>query len=387
MRFLDEYRDADIAQKLLSQIQAVAEQRAGKDGSRFVLMEVCGGQTHGLLRHGIDEALEDHVELIHGPGCPICVTPEESIDLAQQLCLLPDVTLTSFGDMLRVPGSHQTLLDSRMNGGSLQIVYSPLDAVELAQQQPERHVVFFAVGFETTAPATAIAVQQAKQLGLSNFSLLTSHVRVQPAMELLAASPNCRVEGFLAAGHVCTVTGFANYQSFVERFRLPVVVTGFEPVDLLRGILRCVQMLAQNEHGVENQYARSARQDGNQAAVELIDQVYEVCDQEWRGFGVIPNGGLRLTEKFEEFDARKRFSELAAEFRHSNEESLSLAGDECSAHECQLGDILTGRIRPDQCEAFATRCTPERPLGAPMVSDEGACSAYYRYRRPTLPTE
>jgi hydrogenase expression/formation protein HypD len=358
MKYVDEFRQAEACQRLIREIRDTAKRR-------WTLMEVCGGQTHGLLRYGIDTALADSVRLIHGPGCPVCVTPLESIDLAIDLARRADVTVASFGDMLRVPGSRESLLAARAEGGHVRIVYSPLDAVQHAHAHCDEQVVFFAVGFETTAPATALAVHQAAELGLENFSLLVAHVRVQPAMELLAASRDNSVQGFLGAGHVCTVAGYDSYRSFVERFHLPVVVTGFEPVDLLTGILECVRQLEAGEAKVVNCYGRSAAAPGNLAALAIVEDVYEACDRSWRGLGVIPGGGYRLQPKWARFDAERRFGKCAALVR------------ECT--ECRSGEILTGRIKPTECEFFGNRCTPESPLGAPMVSAEGACAAYYRY--------
>ena len=364
MKFVDEYREPEHCARLLSEIRQLATRP-------WTLMEVCGGQTHGLLRYGIDTALDGVVRLIHGPGCPVCVTPLESIDMAIELARRPDVTLASFGDMLRVPGSHESLLQARADGANVHIVYSPLDAVRLAQQNPGRHVVFFAVGFETTAPSTALAVQQAAQLGLDNFSLLVSHVRVQPAMEMLADSKDCTVQGFLAAGHVCTVAGYESYRQFVKTYNLPVVVTGFEPVDLLMGILECVRQLECDEADVVNCYSRSVFAPGNERALAIMDDIYEICDRPWRGIGVVPGGGFRIRSKWAQFDAEKRFTP-----------STTTSVRECS--ECRSGDVLTGKIKPTECAHFGLRCNPDSPLGAPMVSAEGACAAYYRYSRPGI---
>jgi len=364
MKHLDEYRHPQRCRALLEKIRKTATRR-------WSIMEVCGGQTHGLLRWGIDEELRGIVELLHGPGCPVCVTPLEAIDWAVELAGREDVVLASFGDMLRVPGSRGSLLTARAAGANVQIVYSPLDAVQIALQQPARQVVFFAVGFETTAPATALAVQQAGRLGLENFSLLVCHVRVQPAMEMLVESGDCRVDGFLAAGHVCTVAGFESYRQFVDRFRLPVVVTGFEPVDLLAGIGECVEQLESGEARLANRYERSVRGEGNPHALQVMEDVYEVCDRPWRGFGVVPGGGLRLRERWSAYNAERRFGKR---------ETLPLV--EPRAVEtplCRSGDVLTGRIKPTDCAEFGRRCTPDNPLGAPMVSAEGACAAYYRY--------
>ena len=359
MKYLDEYRDAQLCQKLLEQIRRRASQR-------WTLMEVCGGQTHGLLRWGIEEELAGVVDLIHGPGCPVCVTPLEAIDYAVELARRDDLLLASFGDMVRVPGSRSSLQAARGEGGHVRIVYSPLDAVRLAAKEPERQVVFFAVGFETTAPATALAVCQADRLGLTNFSLLASHVRVQPAMELLADDASCRVQGFLAAGHVCTVIGYDEFHEFARKYRLPVVVTGFEPVDLLTGILACVEQLERGQSTVDNQYSRSVRAAGNREAIRLVNDVFEVCDRPWRGFGVVPRGGLALRPRWRNFDATVRFPRT----------SLPVI----EPTECRSGDVLAGRIKPTECAAFGAGCSPETPLGAPMVSTEGACAAYYRYR-------
>lgn len=358
MKYVDEFRDPAAARRLVAEIR----RRVTRP---WTIMEVCGGQTHSLLRHGIEEELRDEVELIHGPGCPVCVTPLEAIDFAHELAARPDVMLTSFGDMLRVPGSRGSLLDVSAAGGRVRAVYSPLDAVALAQREPRRQIVFFAVGFETTAPATALAVLQAAQLGLTNFSLLVAHVRVQPAMESIVAAPDHRVAAFLAAGHVCTVMGCDSYEDFVRRFRVPVVVTGFEPLDLLEGILQCVRQLEAGECRVDNQYARSVRSAGNAAARQLVESVYEVCDRPWRGLGTVPAGGLRLRREFAAFDAEQRFGPTQLPV--------------ISASSCRSAEVLTGRLKPPQCEAFGTRCTPETPLGAPMVSSEGACAAYFRY--------
>lgn len=361
MKYLDEYRDPRRCRQLLAEIRHTATRV-------WTLMEVCGGQTHGLLRYGIDQQLQSVVRLIHGPGCPVCVTPLESIDFAIDLARRPGVTLTSFGDMLRVPGSRESLLTAGSTGGNVRTVYSPLDAVGLAQRNPSTHFVFFAVGFETTTPATALAAKQASQLGLDNFSLLVSHVRVQPAMELLVQNPGNTVEGFLAAGHVCTVVGYESYRQFVQQYRLPVVVTGFEPVDLLAGILECVRQLEQGEAKVSNCYERSVSAAGNRHALEIIEDVYDICDRPWRGMGVVPRGGFRLRQKYQQFDAAQRFQPTSP----TNGES----------GECRSGEVLTGRLKPTDCPWFGNRCTPETPLGAPMVSSEGACAAYFRYASP-----
>jgi hydrogenase expression/formation protein HypD len=360
VKYLDEYRTEEHARTLVSAIRRTATRR-------WALMEVCGGQTHTLIRSGIDRMLENEVELIHGPGCPVCVTPLETIDRAIALAQRPGVTLASFGDMLRVPGSATDLLAVKAAGGDVRIVYSPLDAVRLAQRHPERDVVFFAVGFETTAPANAMAVHHARQLGLSNFSMLASHVLVPPAMEAILASPHCRVQGFLAAGHVCAVMGWHEYEPIAQRHRVPIVVTGFEPVDLLHGILMVVEMLEAGRAGVENQYVRAVTRDGNVHARQLVARVFRVTHRKWRGIGGIPDSGLGLADEYAAYDAELRFS-----LGHVTAEEPA---------ECIAGSILQGLQRPSDCAAFATRCTPERPLGAPMVSSEGACAAYYHYAR------
>jgi hydrogenase expression/formation protein HypD len=365
VKFVDEYRDPALGHALLERIRKATT-------ADWTLMEVCGGQTHTILRSGIDRLLPPQLRLLHGPGCPVCVTPLELIDRALAIAALPGVTFCSFGDMLRVPGSTTDLLTVRARGGDVRMVYSPLDAVELARKHPDRQIVFFAVGFETTAPATALAARQARQLGLDNFSLLVAHVLVLPAMESVLESPDNRVQAFLAAGHVCTVTGFEDYHAFAARYRVPIVVTGFEPADLLEGILMAVRQLEEGRHEVENQYARSVRRAGNPAARAAVAEVYEVCDRPWRGMGVLPRSGLRLTDAYREYDAEHRFAIPALQVEEPRA--------------CRSGEVLQGRIRPDECEAFGTLCTPEHPLGAPMVSSEGACAAYRKYGRLPLRT-
>jgi len=362
MKYVDEFRDADLAKSLVQQIRATARRR-------WTIMEVCGGQTHGLLRYGIPHAVHDAVELIHGPGCPVCVTSQDNIDRAQAMALQPGVALTSFGDMLRVPGSEFSLLQVRARGGDVRIVYSPMDAVRLAIREPDLQVVFFAVGFETTMPATALAVLQAAERNLTNFSVLVSHVRVQPAMEQILQARDCRVQAFLAAGHVCTVTGYECYRDMVSQHRIPIAVTGFEPLDLLSGILNCVRQLEAQTAELTNCYPRAVSAEGNAAAVDLVDRVYEVADQEWRGIGLIPQGGFRLRNAWERFDAAKRFHTRLTPVQHSG----------LSQSDCRAGDVLSGRIRPPDCSHFGRGCTPETPLGAPMVSSEGACAAWYQY--------
>ncbi|MFF4362785.1 hydrogenase formation protein HypD [Streptomyces sp. NPDC001604] len=360
MKYIDEFNDPDLARRLLDEIRATATRP-------WALMEVCGGQTHSIIRHGIDQLLPEQVELIHGPGCPVCVTPLEVIDKALEIAARPGVIFCSFGDMLRVPGTDRDLFRVKGEGGDVRVVYSPLDALELARRNPDREVVFFAIGFETTAPANAMAVHQARRLGLTNFSLLVSHVRVPPAIEAIMTAPECRVQGFLAAGHVCSVMGTAEYPELAERFRVPLVVTGFEPLDILEGIRRAVRQLERGEHRVENAYPRAVREDGNPAAVRMIEEVFEVTDRNWRGIGPIPLSGWRLTEAFRAFDAEHRF------------DVTGIRTEEPA--ECRAGEVLQGLIKPTECAAFGTTCTPRTPLGATMVSSEGACAAYYLYRR------
>lgn len=364
MKFVDEYRDA-VA------VKALAAAIARRVTQPWTLMEICGGQTHSILKFGLDELLPSSITLVHGPGCPVCVTPAELIDAAVALALRPDVTLCSFGDMLRVPGSGIDLLTARARGGDVRIVYSPLDAVALAARERERAVVFFAVGFETTAPANALAVLQAQRRGLENFSLLVSHVLVPPAIEAILSAPDNRVQGFLAAGHVCTVMGTQEYGPLAQRFRVPIVATGFEPVDILRGVLACVEQLESGRAEVANAYGRAVRTEGNPHARRVIAEVFEVSDRNWRGLGRILRSGLALRSELARFDAAQRFDP---------------AGEvPPEPTECISGLILRGAKKPTECPAFGTRCTPERPLGAPMVSSEGACAAYHRYRLRAMP--
>ena len=360
MKFIDEYRDADAAQEFARGITRITTRP-------WTLMEVCGGQTHAIVKFGIDELLPKQLTLVHGPGCPVCVTPLELIEKSIEIASRPEVIFCSFGDMMRVPGSTKNLLAVKAEGGDVRIVYSPLDAVKIARDNPAREVVFFAVGFETTAPANAMAVYQAKKLGLKNFSLLVSHVLVPPAMEAILSSPNNRVQGFLAAGHVCTVMGYTEYPPIAAKYHVPIVVTGFEPLDILQGIYMCVQQLEEGRSEVENQYARAVRREGNATAQQLIHEVFSVVPRKWRGVGEIPQSGFGLSTAYLEFDAERRFG-LAD--RHIDEPS-----------ECISGLVLQGLKKPNECAAFGTLCTPEHPLGATMVSSEGACAAYYRYRR------
>lgn len=360
MRYLNEYRDGDAAGKLLAQIERVAIHP-------WTLMEVCGSQTHALLKYGIDRMLSDRLTLIHGPGCPVCVTPVEIIDQALAIAARPDVIFASYGDMLRVPGTAKDLLSVKAEGGDVRMVYSPLDAIAIARANPEKKVVFFAIGFETTAPANAMAAVIADREGLDNFFLLTSHVLVPPAIELIACSPENRVQGFLAPGHVCTITGYEEYEVLAERYHLPIVVTGFEPLDLLQAVYMLARQLEAGEHRVENQYSRSVRREGNVQAKDLMERVFGVVDHKWRGIGVIPCSGLRLKGPYARFDAACAF------------DVIGITSEE--APQCIAGLILQGIRRPSECPAFNTTCTPEHALGAPMVSSEGACAAYYYYAR------
>ncbi|MDG3005441.1 hydrogenase formation protein HypD [Paludisphaera mucosa] len=360
MRHLDEYRDPSAAKSLLRSIRR-ATTRA------WTLMEICGGQTHSILKYGIDELLPPEITLVHGPGCPVCVTPVELIDKAVEIASRTGVIFCSFGDMLRVPGSHGDLLAVKASGGDVRLVYSPLDCLSLAERNPEKTVVFFAVGFETTAPANAMAVRQASRRGIDNFAVLVSHVTVPPAMSAILESPDNHVQGFLAAGHVCSVMGCAEYETLAERFRIPIVVAGFEPLDLLDGIHHCICMLEEGRIGVENRYARAVRPGGNERAKELMAEVFEVTDRKWRGIGTILRSGYRLRSEFARFDAEARFDLGALRA----EESRS----------CLSGLILQGLKKPHECPEFGGRCTPTSPLGATMVSSEGACAAYYQYGR------
>ncbi|MGD0837904.1 MAG: hydrogenase formation protein HypD [Polyangia bacterium] len=360
MKFVDEYRDQAQAEQLAQAILRATTRP-------WSIMEVCGGQTHSIVKYGIDELLPPQITLLHGPGCPVCVTPLEMVDKALQIALAPQVIFCSFGDMLRVPGSHGDLFSVKAKGADVRIVYSPLDALRLARDNPQREVVFFAVGFETTAPANAMAVFQAHAQGIGNFSVLVSHVLVPPAMAALLSAPDNRTQAFLAAGHVCTVMGFHQYFALAEKFRVPIVVTGFEPLDILQGILMCVTQLESGRAEVANQYVRSVKPQGNRAAQDLMAQVFRVVNRKWRGIGEIALSGYGLAAEFSGYDAELRFGVAG----YQREEDA----------ECISGQILRGVKKPQECPAFARRCTPEHPLGATMVSDEGACAAYYRYRR------
>jgi hydrogenase expression/formation protein HypD len=360
MKYINEYRDAHLVQGVIDELTRVITQH-------WVIMEICGGQTHAIMKHGLDQLLPENIELVHGPGCPVCVTSLEKIDKALAIASQPNVIFTSYGDMLRVPGSDGDLFSIRASGGDVRVVYSPLDAVKIAQENPDKQVVFFAIGFETTAPANVMSVIQAKNLDLKNYSLLISHVRVPPAMDAILSSPTNRVQGFLAAGHVCTVMGFWEYGSIAKKYNVPVVVTGFEPLDILQGILMVVQQLENGQHEVINAYSRVVSFDGNKSAQKMINQVFEDCDQKWRGIGSIPLSGWQLREEYKAFDAEYRFS---VDQIQPKESPL-----------CIAGEILQGLKKPYECSAFVNQCTPEHPLGATMVSSEGACAAYYRYGR------
>jgi hydrogenase expression/formation protein HypD len=363
VKYLDEFSDPDLARRLLDQIHAATTRP-------WAIMEVCGGQTHSIIRHGIDQLLPDRIEMIHGPGCPVCVTPLEIIDKALAIAARPDVTFCSFGDMLRVPGSEKDLFQIKSAGGDVRVVYSPMDALKLARDNPDRQVVFFGIGFETTAPANAMTVYQAKRLGIRNFSLLVSHVLVPPAIAAIMEAPNCRVQGFLAAGHVCSVMGTAEYPPLAQKYAVPVVVTGFEPLDILEGIRRTVRQLESGRHEVENAYPRAVLADGNPAAIAMLRNVFEVTDRTWRGIGMIPASGWRLSDAYRDFDAEARF------------DVASMRTAESAV--CRSGEVLQGHIKPNECAAFGRECTPRNPLGATMVSSEGACAAYYLYRRLDL---
>ncbi len=364
MRYLDEFRDPALAKRLIDEIH----RRATRS---WTVMEVCGGQTHSLIRNGIDTLLEGAVDFIHGPGCPVCVTPLEMIDRALAIAARPEVAFCSFGDMLRVPGSSRDLFSVKAAGGDVRVVYSPLDSVRIAEQNPDRQVVFFGVGFETTAPANAMSVLAAKHRGLTNFSMLVSHVLVPPAMTAILTSPSNRVQAFLAAGHVCTVMGTWQYGPLVREHRVPIVVTGFEPLDLLEGVRQAVIALESGEPSLVNAYPRAVAPQGNAVAQAVLGDVFEVCDRQWRGIGMIPQSGWRLSARYGDFDAEQRFA----------------VGDLTVAESalCHSGQVLQGLIKPHECPAFGTACTPRNPLGATMVSSEGACAAYFQFRRLDLP--
>ncbi len=360
MKYLSEFRDYKSAEILAKKISEITKRD-------WKIMEICGGQTHSILKYSIDELLPEKITLIHGPGCPVCVTPLEMIDKAIKIASRSDVIFTSFGDMLRVPGSELDLLSVKANGGDVRMVYSPLDAVRIAQANPDKKVVFFAVGFETTAPANGMAVLTAKNLGLKNFSILCSHVLVPPAIEALMSGFNSNIQGFLAAGHVCTVMGYEEYIPISEKYQIPIVVTGFEPIDILQGIYRCVTLLEEGKPIVDNQYSRAVRKEGNPEAKRIIKEVFEITDRKWRGIGLIPKSGYKLKDEFSDFDAEKIF------------DLGNIFVDEPEI--CIAGEVLQGLKTPLECPAFGKECTPENPLGAPMVSSEGACAAYFHYKK------
>jgi hydrogenase expression/formation protein HypD len=358
MQFTNEFRDSELVSGVLSKIRRTITRP-------WVLMEICGGQTHSIMRYGLDQLLPEEIELVHGPGCPVCVTPLEQIDRAMAIAASPNVIFCSFGDMLRVPGSGQDLFSIRAHGGQVRVVYAPLDAVRIAQENPDKQVVFFAIGFETTAPANAVAILQAKALGLKNFSVLVSQVRVPPAMHAILGAPHNRVQGFLAAGHVCTIMGYWEYEPIALQYQTPMVVTGFEPLDLVYGIQMTIEQLEKGTVEVQNAYSRVVTREGNRSAQAMIEKVFQPVDRAWRGIGTIPQSGWGLSPAFAEFDAESRFDVSHIQTRESPL--------------CIAGQILQGQTKPPQCPAFGTSCTPENPLGAPMVSSEGACSAFYRY--------
>jgi hydrogenase expression/formation protein HypD len=360
MKYLDEYRDAALAEKLVDEIRRVTTKP-------WVLMEVCGGQTHSIVKYGIDRLLPNEIELVHGPGCPVCVTSLEMIDKAHAIAQRPDVIFCSFGDMLRVPGSQDDLLILKSRGADVRVVYSPIDCLKIARAIPDKRVVFFAIGFETTAPANAMSVWQAQKQDIKNFSILVSHVLVPPAIASILQSPLNRVQGFLGPGHVCTVMGYREYESIAERFKVPIVITGFEPIDILEGVLMVVRQLEARTARVENQYPRVVQRDGNRVAQDLVNQVFEVCDRKWRGVGSIPKSGYKLRYEFREHDAERIF-----ETKEIDTEEPEI---------CISGLVLQGVKKPHDCPAFGKQCTPEHPLGATMVSAEGACAAYYTYGR------
>jgi len=360
MKYLDEYRDEKVAQKIVGEI--------GRAISRpWVLMEVCGGQTHSIVKYGLDRLLPEQVELVHGPGCPVCVTSLEMIDRAHAIARRPDVIFCSFGDMLRVPGSHSDLFKIKAEGGNIRIVYSPLDCLKIARANPEKQVVFFAIGFATTAPANAMAVWQAREQGIRNFSVLVSHVLVPPAVRGILNSPSNRVQAFLGPGHVCAIAGWTEYEPIVDLYRVPIVITGFEPIDILQGVLMCIHQLEQGRAELENGYARAVQREGNSSAQAMIGRVFQVVDRAWRGLGVIPQSGYGLSDEFRDYDAERLFD---VEHIHATEPAV-----------CMSGEVLRGLRKPLDCPAFGCECTPERPLGATMVSAEGACAAYYNYGR------
>lgn len=362
MKYLSEFRDPELAAQYLAEIKLIATRQ-------WTIMEVCGGQTHSLVKNGLLSMLDEKIRMVHGPGCPVCVTPLNLIDKAIFLAEERNVILCSFGDMLRVPGSKKSLLQSKAKGADVRVMYSPLDAVKLAKDNPGKEVVFFAVGFETTAPANALSVVQAEQQGLNNYSILTSHVLVPPAMEAVLNDEQNVIQAFLAAGHVCTIMGISEYYPIVEKFKVPIVVTGFEPLDLLQGILMVVRQLEKKEYKLENQYSRVVKAEGNREAIKLLKKVFEVEDREWRGIGTIPGSGFELQNDYRRYDANLKFDIHIEKAEESKE--------------CMAGQVLKGLMKPHECPQFGKKCTPSSPLGAPMVSSEGACAAYYHYSQTT----
>lgn len=360
MRFVDEYRSGTVAANVVREIRRVQTRP-------WVIMEVCGGQTHSIVKHGLDRLLPEGIELVHGPGCPVCVTSLEMIDKAHAIAMRSDVIFTSFGDMLRVPGSETDLFSLRSRGADVRIVYTPLDCLKIARAHPDKKVVFFAVGFETTAPANAMAVWQAKRQRVNNFSILVSHVLVPPAIAAILQSPQNRVQGFLGPGHVCAIMGYREYEPLSARYKVPIVITGFEPLDILEGTLFVVRQLESGRAGIENQYARAVQRDGNRAAQQLVGEVFEICDRKWRGVGSIAKSGYKLRYEFRDYDAERLF-----EVKEIDTKEPDI---------CISGKILKGIKKPHDCPAFGSACTPQRPLGATMVSAEGACAAYYAYGR------
>jgi hydrogenase expression/formation protein HypD len=365
MKYITEYRSPEIVKTLLKEIKLIVK-------GNWNIMEVCGGQTHSLVKNGLLNMLPSNIQMIHGPGCPVCVTPVSLIDKAVYLAMEKNVILCSYGDMIRVPGSKRSLIEAKAKGADVRILYSPLDAVKIAKENPEREIVFFAVGFETTAPANALSVIHAHREGLKNYSILTSHVLVPPAMDAVMSDPECMINGFLAAGHVCTIMGIHEYYPLVSKYKIPVVVTGFEPVDLLEGILMVVKQLEAGEYKLENQYTRVVLPRGNQNAIDTIDKVFKVSNREWRGIGEIPLSGYEIKEDYSSYDAGKKFTI-----------NIGLIHEDLS---CLSGDVMKGKIKPHQCPNFGTKCTPIKPLGAPMVSSEGACAAYYHFNQQAWET-
>jgi hydrogenase expression/formation protein HypD len=360
VKYIDEFRDKELVGKLSTELRKICHHD-------WVIMEICGGHTHAIMRYNIEEYLPEGISLVHGPGCPVCVTPLELVDKAVAIASMKDVILVSYGDMLRVPGSEKDLLTVRAEGGDVRMVYSPLDALKIAEANPDKKVVFFAIGFETTAPANAISVKEARRRGLKNYSILSAHVLVPPAMNAILESKNTKIQAFLAAGHVCTIMGYGEYIPIAGRYNIPVVITGFEPVDILQGIFHAVRMLEQGKNDVYNAYSRAVTKDGNGPAKKLLEEVFTVTDRKWRGIGIIPDSGYRLSDSYAEYDAEKIF----------NVGNISIHESEL----CIAGQVLQGLKKPSECSAFGKECRPEHPLGAPMVSAEGACAAYYRFNR------